>query len=411
MSQFNNIQLEDVSNETFMDLFGEGTPPKNENKSPNFSYDPNLGVPDLSLDKKEEKSTETLKQEDSKPSEEQNNTEVEADLLSVETQSTDTQVDTTNNSNNLYKDYFKKAIEEGKFIKLVEDEKDADGNEIAFIPSTPEEIEEFFELQDRYKAEQKSKEIEQSVYASKSPTWQLALKYSEMLNSPTELIPFLTSMETIESVENLDPEDLDQAEQIVRIKLQSRGDSEEIVQDYIETFKTTGKLIGLAQQYKPVILEQEKQATMQSIEKAKKEQEQYISIISNIRDNVVETLEKPFVGKVKLKQEEKAAVYDLIGEPSDRFQGYGIYTVIDNLFAKKDFDTLRDVALMLSNKQTYDQYIKNHTSQQTAASLERKIRKASEGRSSSAVEEGKSTTPSIKRNEYKPVRFGREVNK
>lgn len=365
----NQMQVEDVSQNSFMDLFGDYT---NEPQNPNLNFqapqpeaaDITGGTPPVpeepaGPDLTEEAPTET----DLNPGEE---TEV-AEQPTVQ--------------ENPYKAYFQKAIASGKYESV--DQEDAEGNVTAFIPSTEEEIDEFFELQLNHKLTKKEEALTESIYASKTAPWQLVLKYSEMVSRPEELIPFLTSVQTIESVESLDPEDLDQAEDIVRYKLQTKGESEEVIESHIEAFKTTGKLVDLAKQYKPAILEQERQKTIQDIENKKQAQIQYSNLLNEIRSSTIDVLEKPIAGKMKLKQEEKSAVYQLIGEPTNKNEGFGIYTLIDKLFETKDFEALRDIALVATNKQNFIKYMSTQSVNQNAATLEKKLRVATEQRSAS----------------------------
>ena len=76
-------------------------------------------------------------------------------------------------------------------------------------------------------------------------------------------------------------------------------------------------------------------------------------MVSSIREKKIETIESPFLGKQKLKNEEKAVVYDLIAAPSAETGGYKIYNAIDNLFEKGDFKLLAKVALFNCKKKKH----------------------------------------------------------
>jgi hypothetical protein len=144
--------------------------------------------------------------------------------------------------------------------------------------------------------------------------------------------------------------------------------------------------------------------------KAKQDQDrQYQQLVSEIRDNALKSIESPLFGKTKLKNEEKAAIYDLIAEPEEQTQGYGIYTVIDQLFDKKNFEALKEVALLLSNRDAFLNYLGINVANATAAGLERKLRLAGESRASSGNDfHEENQQARVNRNQFKTKpSFGR----
>ena len=301
--------------------------------------------------------------------------------------------------------YFQERVKSGKFIAV--EEEDAEGNKVPFIPKTAEEVDEVFELQINYRLDQAKKEMEKSWYESKSPAWKVVSQYAELVDDPSQLIPFIQGVHNLQSVSNIDENEIEGAEMIVRNRLSQRGDPEELVEQQIEALKTTDKLISTAKQYKPIIIQQEQQRLAVEMKEKQESERRYQQIISEIRESAIQELEKPIFGKTKLKQEEKAIIYDLIGEPSEQTQGYGIYSAIDNLFEKKDFKTLKEVALLLGKNESFYNYLGTNVANQTAASLEKKLRLAGESRTSSGKDYDEESRP-IQRNQYKTKpTFGR----
>lgn len=273
--------------------------------------------------------------------------------------------------------YFEDRIKAGKFVPI---EEETDEGKKLFIPKTPEEFDEVIELQVSHKIEEEKKKLESTWYQSKSPAWKMIARYSEMVDDPSELVPYLTGVKNIQSVQNLDPSDLGDAEKIVRTRLQQRGDDEEAIEEQISAFKTAGKLEANAEKLKPILLKEEASRLQQLEQEKMIEKQNYERMVYSIRENAIKSIETPLLGKHKLKQEEKAAIYDLIGEPSPESQGYGIYTAIDSLFEKGDFETLRDVALLLTNKQSYLSYVSTAAAEKAAANLQKKLRVAEDSR-------------------------------
>jgi len=229
------------------------------------------------------------------------------------------------------------------------------------------------------------KDMQKSWYESKSPAWKVISQYAELVDDPTQLIPFLQGVRTIQSVSNLDETTVEGAEQIVRTRLTQNNDPEEVISSQIEALKTTDKLLATAKTVKPLILQQEKSVLASQLRKEQEEQQQYLQLVSDIRTKAIEEIEKPMFGKIKLKQDEKSAIYELIAEPAEETQGYAIYSAIDDLFAKNDFETLKMLSLLLKKKDAFFTYLGTNVANQTAASLERKLRLAGDSRSNSGM--------------------------
>lgn len=293
--------------------------------------------------------------------------------------------------------YFEDRIKTGKFLKI---EEDIEGETKLFIPKTPEEMDEFFEIQLKTKLEQRQKEEEEQWYQSKSPAWQAVARYAEMVDDPSEVLPFIQGVKTINSVKDIDEKDVDGAEKIVRIRLQQRGEPEDIIEDQIDSLKTTDKLIATATKFKPMILQDEAAHLQEKMQEAKIQQDNYIRMVSNIREKAIETIESPFLGKQKLKNEEKAVVYDLIAAPSPESGGYKIYNAIDSLFEKGDFKLLAKVALLIAKEEALTNYLSLEAVHKNASQLERKLRVTGDMKSSGLEEEINDGQPVIQRKRF-----------
>lgn len=302
--------------------------------------------------------------------------------------------------------YFADRIKSGKFVAITEDTEEGSKE---FLPKTPEDFDEFIDTQVNYQLEQKEKEIATKWYQSKSPAWQAVAKFSEMTDDPTEIIPFLQGVKTIDSVSNVNEDEIDGAEQIVRARMEIRGDSKDIIDETIESLKTTDRLISTAKKYKPLIVQEEKQRLAQMVQEKKVEEQRYMQLVDDIRDKAVKAIETPLFGKQKLRQDEKAIVYDLIAEPDEGDAGYKIYSVIDQLFEKGDFETLKQIALLVAKKDAFLQYVSANAVNSTAEGLQRKLRVATEAKAGNSKDTDDTDEPRrvVQRNQYGAPRFGR----
>lgn len=302
-------------------------------------------------------------------------------------------------------DYFSQKMQEGKFVAI--NEEDDKGNKVPFIPKTIEDFDEVMEIQMNFQRQQAQREMEQKWYESKSPAWKAVAQYAEMVDDPSQLVPFLEGVKTIQSVGEIDENEIDGAEEIVRIRMEQRGDPEEVITSQIEALKTTDKLISTAKQYKPVIVNQEKQVLAQQVRQAELEKQAWAQEVNDIRTKAYQEIEKPFFGKSNLKRDEKAAIFNLIAQPSEETKGFAIYDEIDKLFAKRDFETLKQVALLVAKKDSFYNYVGIDTADKTANSLKRKLQAAVDSRSSSGNDYDEERIPSVTRTKTGPLRFGR----
>jgi hypothetical protein len=301
--------------------------------------------------------------------------------------------------------YFQDRIKSGKFVAIEQDGED--GKPVQFIPQTPEDFDEVIDIQVNYKLEQERQQLKEQVYNSQSPAWKATLQYAELVDNPAEMIPFLQGVQNIQSVANIKEDEIEGAEAIVRMNLESTGQSKALIDTQIEALKTTDKLLDAAKELKPAMIQAEQQRLGRLQQQKLLEQQNYQRQVEEIHNGAVKVIESPIFGKQTLKKEEKAAVYDLIGAPDPESGGYGIYTEIDKLFESKNFEKLRKIALLLANEDSLTNYISASAAQKTATGLERKLRAATEARGAtgndgSTVEQNR---PVVRRSQFKG--FGR----
>lgn len=303
-------------------------------------------------------------------------------------------------------DYYQDRLKNGTFVSI--ESEDEQGKKVQFIPQTPEDFDEVIQIQVDYRLDQAKKDMEKSWYEAKSPAWKAISQYAEMVDDPTQLIPFLQGVKNIQSVSTLDETNADQAEAIVRARMEQRGDPEEIIKSQIDALKSTDALLKTAQQVKPLMLQEEQRNLSLQIQEAKQQEQDYLRVINDIRENAHKSIELPIFGKTKLRQDEKALIYDMIAVPSPETQGYGIYSAIDKLFDSKDFETLKMVALLVGKKESFFQYLGADIANQTAAKLQKKLTVAGEMRGSSGRDIAPDDKPIVQRNQFsKQPRFGR----
>lgn len=268
--------------------------------------------------------------------------------------------------------YFEDRIKNKKFVPI---EEERDGKTTTFIPKTPEEFDEFIDLQLSHKFSEREKEIESNIYESKSPAWKAILKYSELTNDISEVLPFLQNVQNVENIANLDPTEEVDAEKLVRYKMSITGDSEELINDQIEALKQSNKLIATGERLKPLLIQQEEQKLAQLQQEKINQTLNYQRIVDDYRTSAISEIEKPLFNQ-KLKKEEQALIYELIAQPDSQQGGYAIYSAIDKMYETKDFESLKMIALLTTNKEKFLDYIKKDVKGDVAESLQRKLKVA-----------------------------------
>lgn len=268
--------------------------------------------------------------------------------------------------------YLEDRIKNGKFVPI-EEENDK-GEKKVFIPKTPEDFDEFFELQINHKLEEKSKELTDNWYKQLSPAWQAVAKYAEKVSHPSEVIPFIEGVKNIDTISEINEKEPEGAEQIVRYRMKVAGDPQEIIDEQITSLKETNKLITTAERFKPLLVQNEQKRLAVLQKQQEDEERNYFIMVNEYRNKAIEKIESPVFGKQKLKDDEKALIYDLIAVPDTKQGGYAIYSEIDKLYENRDFDTLRDLALLLKKKDAFLGYAGKAVADRTADSLQKKLK-------------------------------------
>lgn len=397
------MEINQIQENTFVDIFGDGLNNKgNEPKVANFGGD---GVKDVNLFSTETTTLPPTTDETTTLAPTTGETTTlnpeDVDIFEEKKGGRKPKYDFTDATG-----YFEDRIKSGKFVAV--EETNADGTSTPFIPKSPEEFDEFIEIQVNTQIEQKKKDIEEGWYNTKSAAWKAVAKYAEMVDNPVEILPFIQGMNNIESVKDIDENDLEGAEMIVRSRLLQRGESQDIIDENIESLKTTGKLVSTAAKYKPLILQEETKHLQALLQQKKQEEQQYVLMVEKISESAIKAIDSPLFGKQKLKNDEKQAVYDLIGQPSQETGGYQIYNAIDSLFESGKFDTLAKIALLLAKEESFVNYVSSSAVNKSAEQLQKTLRAVGDTRTSSDNDDPEKQKPIVQRNQFvSRAKFGR----
>ena len=292
--------------------------------------------------------------------------------------------------------YFSDRFKSNKLIPIVgEDDQPIE-------LKTPEDFDLVIEENIKYQVDQKSKELEKTWYQSKSSAWKAVAQYAEYVDDPSEILPFLQGVKNIQTVSAVDETTLEGAEQIVRYQKQLSGIPSDVIEEEIEALKSTDKLVSSASKIKPALLQREERNLAAMQEEAKQSEIKYWTMVQDYEKKARQVIDSPLFGKIKLQNEEKAEVYDLIAVPNEEAGGYAIYSEIDKLYEKADFETLRELALLLKKKEKYLKYASQQEIGKVGKDLQNKLRLATSPKAGSADMDDVEEPRQVIKQVYKP---------
>lgn len=281
--------------------------------------------------------------------------------------------------------YFQDRLKTGKFVQI--QEEDENGQMVDFVPKNPEDFDRVIELQIEHQLNKKYKDVETNWYSSKSPAWQAVAKYADLVDDPSLLVPFLQGVKNLQSISEVDETSEQGAEAIVRARMERRGDPEEVINSQVESLKTAGKILEAAKQFKPLMINEEQQELVRQQREAQLQQQNWLRDVSEIEDAAIKAIESPIFGNKKITRDEKSAIYEMIGTPKGP-DGYQIFQKIDSLFEKRDAESMNmlvQIALLLSKKDAFYNYLGSSAAERTAAGLQRKLQVASASKGGAAT--------------------------
>lgn len=248
-------------------------------------------------------------------------------------------------------------------------------NEV-ILPTTRQELLELMDENLDTINENSYQAVANQFYETKSPVWQQLLKYSETAKSLDEVAPLFSAMQEMETFQNLNIDDVNHQEYIVKQYGLLNGLDEETIDNDIVDLKERGKLQDRATKLKPGLDRWNEQKVQQELIKKQQEEQKKQYLLQNHYNNVVENvMNKKEISGVKMKDEHRQYIASTL-VPDENLGGLPIYTIIDNLLQQGDFDTLARIALLGSNPKIHDHYFNTKNSNEVAANLQRTLRTA-----------------------------------
>lgn len=135
------------------------------------------------------------------------------------------------------------------------------------IPKTFDELKELINENKKFEVEESKKAWEAETLSDLSPQVKSIMEYAKA--GGKDVTPLLEAWGTVESISQLDPRDPNDAEELVRYDLESKGMTDDDIEEQIELLISSNKLQSKAANLKPKLEEQEisKIAQMEQLQK------------------------------------------------------------------------------------------------------------------------------------------------
>lgn len=240
---------------------------------------------------------------------------------------------------------------------------------------TIEDVIELLEANEQEKIQTYEEAARQQWLSSMTPAMQTVYRYSQNLQNPADLIPFLEAMDNVAYSHDLDVENPEDQEAIIRNVFNIQGLPVDSIENDIKDLRDREKLAQRAKELKPVLDRYNHQQVAAMVQQKEQEARQQEAYWKTHQTNVFEKVVKaPTVGGIKLKKQDRDLAYAALAQPDPQLGGLGVYAIIDNLFQKGDFETLTEIVLLGANKKNYRDYIGSTIESKLAESTQRALR-------------------------------------
>jgi len=183
------------------------------------------------------------------------------------------------------------------------------------IPKTFDELKNLIDQNKKYEVEENKKKWETETVDGLSPQVKSIMEYAKA--GGKDVTPLLESWATVESISQLDPNNINDAEELVRYDLESKGLDDEDIEEQVEFFKNTNKIFSKAHSIKPKLEQQEveKIAHMQQMQMHRSQELQAKRV--EYQTNMSNAIEKTFTDS-SVSKNIKHSIFEPVYESSFR---------------------------------------------------------------------------------------------
>lgn len=242
------------------------------------------------------------------------------------------------------------------------------------IPKTFDELKELINENKKFEVEENKKKWEQDTVEGLSPQVQSIMEYAKA--GGKDVTTLLEAWATVESISQLDPRDIDDAEELVRYDLEAKGLNEDDIEEQVDLLKSSGKILQKAVNLKPKLEQQEIQriAEMEALQKQRAEQLQQNKV--RYQTNMSQAIDKTFSDKNisgVIKHSIFEPVYESAFRPGMRVTGFQRGLEELQLDPSKN-EHFAEVALLVSDRDKFFEVYGNKIKRDVTADTVKKLK-------------------------------------
>jgi hypothetical protein len=242
------------------------------------------------------------------------------------------------------------------------------------IPKTFDELKELINENKKFEVEENKKKWEQDTVEGLSPQVQSIMEYAKA--GGKDVTTLLEAWATVESISQLDPRDINDAEELVRYDLEAKGLNEDDIEEQVDLLKSSGKILQKAVNLKPKLEQQEVQriAEMEALQKQRAEQLQQNKV--RYQTNMSQAIDKTFSDKNisgVIKHSIFEPVYESAFRPGMRVTGFQRGLEELQLDPSKN-EHFAEVALLVSDRDKFFEVYGNKIKRDVTADTVKKLK-------------------------------------
>ena len=242
------------------------------------------------------------------------------------------------------------------------------------IPKTFDELKELINENKKYEVEESKKKWETENVEGLSPQVQSVMEYAKA--GGKDVTTLLEAWATVESISQLNPNDVNDAEELVRYDLEFKGLDDDDIEEQVDLLKSSGKIFQKAANLKPKLEQQEVQriAEMEALQKQRAEQLQQNKI--RYQNNMSQAIDKTFSDKnisSVIKHSIFEPVYESAFRPGMRVTGFQRGLEELQLDPNKN-DHFAEVALLVSDRDKFFEVYGNKIKRDVTADTVKKLK-------------------------------------
>ena len=242
------------------------------------------------------------------------------------------------------------------------------------VPKTFDELKELINENKKYEIEESKKAWEAETLSDLSPQVKSIMEYAKA--GGKDVTPLLEAWGTVESISQLDPSNVLDAEELVRYDLELKGLDQDDVEEQLDFLKSTGKITAKAASIKPKLEEQEILRIQQMEEVQRQRTAQLQANKQKYQVNMSKAIDTAFSDKTlsnTIKHSIFEPVYESAFRPGTKVTGFQRSLEEIQLNPSKN-EHFAEVALLVSDRDKFFEVYGNKIKRDVTADTVKKLK-------------------------------------